>query len=392
MEIVEKIKEYLLRLKNNEDLEVVRKDFIKDFSSVDPNVIMEAEQQIIKSGVPAKEVQKLCDIHSALFHSKTANEQIKKANIDSKIDYSNKSTIAKQLSNVTGHPIETFIRENKAILEEALKLEKKVINKSATTNDLISLKQVSIHYAKKGDIIYPLLKVNYNVTGPSDVMWGVDDEIRDSISYNSKIDITDRWYERVGILINRIKEMIYKEENILFPICAVNFKEDEWIGIYHDLKGYSDVYGIHYNAWDKAEKNKKEISPIITDEIIMPGGHLKINELTALLNTIPLEITFVDKNDINRYFNEGTKVFKRPSMAIDRSVYSCHPPKFEIVCRTIINDFKAGKNEPVSIWMEKNGETMLVTYLPVRDKDGSYLGITEIVQNMSFAKEHFTQK
>lgn len=392
MEIVEKIKGYLFRLKNNEDLEVVRKDFIKDFSSVDPNVIMEAEQQIIKSGVPAKEVQKLCDIHSALFHSKTANEQIKKANTDSKIDYSNKSTIFKQLSNITGHPIETFIRENKAILEEALKLEKKVVNKSATTNDLISLKQVSIHYAKKGDIIYPLLKVNYNVTGPSDVMWGVDDEIRDSISYNTKIDITDRWYERVGILINRIKEMIYKEENILFPICAVNFKEDEWIGIYHDLKGYSDVYGIHYNVWDKAEKNKKEILPIITDEIIMPGGHLKINELTALLNTIPLEITFVDKNDINRYFNEGTKVFKRPSMAIDRSVYSCHPPKFEIVCRTIIDDFKAGKNEPVSIWMEKNGEPMLVTYLPVKDKDGSYLGITEIVQNMSFAKEHFTQK
>ena len=62
------------------------------------------------------------------------------------------------------------------------------------------------------------------------------------------------------------------------------------------------------------------------DEIVMPGGHVTLEQLTALLNTIPVEITFVDENNINRYFNEGPKLFKRPSMAIDREVFSCHPP------------------------------------------------------------------
>ena len=110
-----------------------------------------------------------------------------------------------------------------------------------------------------------------------------------------------------------------------------------------------------------------------------------------MLNTIPLEITFVDKEDINRYFNEGPKVFKRPGMAIDREVFSCHPPKIEVQVRKIIGSFKNNTADKVPIWMEKNGRTMLVTYMAVRNKAGKYLGTVEIVQDMEFAKEHFTK-
>ena len=121
----------------------------------------------------------------------------------------------------------------------------------------------------------------------------------------------------------------------------------------------------------------------------MPGGHMTVPQLTALLNTIPVEITFIDENDINRYFNEGPKVFKRPGMAIDREVYSCHPPKIEPMVRSILDDFKSGARDQVQIWMEKGGRTMLVSYIAVRDNSGKYVGTTEIVQDMEFAKEHF---
>lgn len=110
-----------------------------------------------------------------------------------------------------------------------------------------------------------------------------------------------------------------------------------------------------------------------------------------MLNTIPLEITFIDDENINRYFNDGPKVFKRPKMAIGREVFSCHPPKIEQRVRGIIDEFRAGKLDKVPVWMEKNGKTMLVTYMAVRNKDNEYLGTMELVQDMEFAKEHFTK-
>ncbi len=121
----------------------------------------------------------------------------------------------------------------------------------------------------------------------------------------------------------------------------------------------------------------------------MSGGHLTVAQLTAMLNTIPMEITFVDDQNINRFFNEGPKDFKRPKMAIDREVFSCHPPKIEAKVRMILNEFRAGTLDKVPVWMEKNGKTMLVTYMAVRDPDGNYIGTLELVQDMGFAKEHF---
>ena len=145
--------------------------------------------------------------------------------------------------------------------------------------------------------------------------------------------------------------------------------------------------------YEKAEDNKEQITSSVSGaEIVLAGGHMTIEQLTALLNTIPLELTFVDDRNINCYFNEGPKDFKRPKMAIGRSVFSCHPPKVEEKVRHIINEFRAGNLDEVPVWMEKNGKTMLVKYMAVRDGSGNYLGTVELVQNMDFAKEHFLGK
>ncbi|MFQ8901178.1 MAG: PAS domain-containing protein [Lachnospira eligens] len=116
---------------------------------------------------------------------------------------------------------------------------------------------------------------------------------------------------------------------------------------------------------------------------------MSVAQLEAMLNTLPIEITFIDDNNINRFFNEGAKVFKRPGMAIDREVFSCHPPKIEPMVRSIIESFK-NHTRICSVWMEKQGKPFLVTYYAVRDKKGIYLGTVEVVQDMQFAKEHFT--
>lgn len=238
---------------------------------------------MIASGTPITEVQKLCDVHSALFHDKTKTE------ISDKL--------------------------------------------------LAKLREIAIHYAKKGDLLYPHLKVKYGISGPSDVMWTHDDEIRDEFAAVIKAGVRDAaWLERVSAVIKRAEEMIYKEENILFPNCAANFTREEWVGIYFDSKDYPDCLGVVPQRWALAERAKYVVEGASPEnmEIVMPGGHMNVAQLTALLNTLPFEITFVDDQNINRFFNEGQKDFKRPGMAIDREVFSCHPPKVEAQVRRVI--------------------------------------------------------
>lgn len=534
----EALRSLLDRLSEGEDLESVRADFVRDFKDVDPAEIMRAEQGLMESGMPLSKVQKLCDVHSALFHGDTREEKI--ANAERAVqaslknhagkeekNYINKSVEADALIQIPGHPLSTFTKENEALgqylentkarwesLVESLSGKAGGKNKAEKSEkaekiegtegvqgapdweallavfseELAKLRSFIVHYAKKGDLLYPLLKVKYDISGPSQVMWTVDDEIRDTLgelnrelSEKSKgvralkntgedLDDEEEAYIRSKAEIaesilnsfflknylavrNRMEEMIYKEENILFPMCALQFQKEEWIQIYFDSKDYDACFSVENAIWKEAEetgntpekwraveavgeaereKGRKEASeehsgdvhntalpqgagkmledllrrveslegksgnsgeaPSARDgEIIMPGGHLKKNELIAMLNTLPVEITFVDKDNINRFFNEGPKVFKRPQMAIDREVFSCHPPKVEPMVRMIIGNFRDGKEDEVPIWMEKGGKPFLVRYMAVRDKEQNYVGTLEAVTDMTEVKEHFRQ-
>ena len=537
----EALRSLLDRLSEGEDLESVRADFVRDFKDVDPAEIMRAEQGLMESGMPLSKVQKLCDVHSALFHGDTREEKIANAEraVQSSLknqagkeekNYINKSLEADALIRISGHPLSTFTKENEALgqylentkarweslveslsgkaggKDKAEKSEKVEIAEGAEgeqgaqgapdweallavfSEELAKLRSFIVHYAKKGDLLYPLLKVKYDISGPSQVMWTVDDEIRDTLGelnrelsekskgvralkntgedwddeeeeyIRSKAEIAESilnsfFLKNYLAVRNRMEEMIYKEENILFPMCALQFQKEEWIQIYFDSKDYNACFSVENASWKEAEetgntpekwraaesagnsekeKSGKEASkehsedfhaaelpqgagkmledllrrveslegksgnrgesPAASDgEIIMPGGHLKKNELIAMLNTLPVEITFVDKDNINRFFNEGPKVFKRPQMAIDREVFSCHPPKVEPMVRMIIGNFRDGKEDEVPIWMEKGGKPFLVRYMAVRDKEQNYVGTLEAVTDMTEVKEHFRQ-
>ena len=385
---IKKLTEYLQRLGAGEELEEVRKDFIKEFSDVQASEIMEAEQELMKQGTPLEEVQRLCDVHAALFHGVTPDEEMKKRQSFEQKEYGNKSQQAQELEQVEGHPLYTLTKENQALL--------KLLQQFAGSEDenlLSIIGQFAVHYAKKGDLLYPHLKVKYGIAGPSDVMWTVDDEIRDEYStLMRESQRGDEWNKRLRAVLKRIEEMVHKEQNILFPICAVNFTKEEWMGIYRDAKDYIVCFGVEDVHWQEAEDQEIVRENSGKDEIVLPGGHMTLEQLTALLNTVPLEITFIDVDNINRFFNEGPKVFKRPGMALDREVFSCHPPKIEPMVRAIIDDFRHGRKDRVPVWMEKGGRTMVVTYMAVRDKTGKYVGTAEFVQDMEFAKEHFGKK
>lgn len=391
--IIDRIQEYLKRLGTDEDFEKVRADFAKEFEEVDAADIMQAEQQLLQNGTPLEEVQRLCDVHAALFHGKTKEEQIANAEKQSATALKEKrQRSVGAYAGIPGHPICTFVLENKE-LEKVIAQCRAAIGTGKIEDELFErLRQVSVHYAKKGDLLYPHLNVKYKISGPSAVMWTVDDEIRDELASLAQQRTNDSvWTEQLQAVLVRMEEMIYKEQNILFPNCTLNFTEEEWMQIYRDSKDYPSCFGVENGVWEQAEAYLKEGQQTAAskDEIVMAGGHMTIEQFEAMLNTIPLELTFVDADNINRYFNEGPKVFKRPGMAIDREVFSCHPPKIEQMVRKIIEDFRNGTRDQVPVWMNKNGRAMLVTYMAVQDRNQQYIGTVEVVQDMEFAREHF---
>lgn len=394
-ERVEQLKGFLKRLGTGEDLGAVREDFASQFAHVEASEIMKAEQGLMREGTPLAEVQQLCDLHSALFHGSTIHEQMESehAKVEAVLEAQEKSKSVVSLVETVGHPLNRLTEENKTLdaLIEATKV--KVADKTATVDDVNEVRQVSIHYAKKGDLLYPHLKVAYDISGPSMVMWTVDDDIRDGFGRLARAkSIDDAWYEEFDGLLTRAQEMIYKEQNILFPICAENFSTEEWYQIYKDTEQYEEIFGVERVAWAEAEAALATQTTNASGDdntIALIGGSLTVDQLNAMLNTMPMEVTFVDHEDINRYFNDGEKVFKRPTTAIGRDVFSCHPPKVEPIVRGIIESFRKGERDNVAVWLEKVGRPFYVNYMAVRDQNNNYLGTLELVQDMQFAKDHF---
>jgi len=332
-ERVEQLKGFLKRLGTGEELGAVREDFASQFKHVEASEIMKAEQGLMREGTPLEEVQQLCDLHSALFHGSTIHEQMdaEHAKVEAVLEAQEKSQSVVTLIETVGHPLNRLTEENKALDTLIESLKTKVANQSITLEDVNAVRQVSIHYAKKGDLLYPHLKVAYDISGPSMVMWTVDGDIRDTFGRLAKsATFTESWYEDFDAVLTRAQEMIYKEQNILFPLCAENFTAQEWYQIYKDTAQYEEIFGVERIAWTEAElalADSHAPASATDNTIALIGGSMTLDQLDAMLNTMPMEVTFVDHEDINCYFNDGEKVFKRPTTAIGRDVYSCHPPK-----------------------------------------------------------------
>lgn len=414
------LRSYIERLTNGEELETVRAEFVENFKEVDALEIANAEQHLIRSGVPYQEVQKLCDVHSALFHGSTKQEKVMNAE---KAVTASKEAAQRRMNGVnerkeaeikaqtliaeSGHPLNVLTLENEGIAEQIAvvnKLFEEGADRAIITEELNKLRAVSIHYAKKGDIIYTILKSRYDVTGPSDVMWTVDDEIRDELRRVTDGTLSDEeWLEKSKAVVKRADEMLFKEANILFPICVQFFKDEEWEEVGRDLKEYDFcLLKEEPVEWEKASKEdythraakEGKNGAAGNDEVIFALGHMTPYQLEAMLNTIPLELTFVDHVDMNRYYNDNgeKKLFKRPISSLDREVYTCHPPTIEPMVRSIISSFKSGAQDKVEVWMNKGENEVLVSYRAVRDAEGNYVGTLECVQIMDEIRDHYKEK
>ena len=353
-----KIKSYIKRLSDGEDLESVRKDFKENFDGVSSSEIMDAEESLLDEGMDKEEVRRLCDVHSALFHGMTIAEE-------KKIVYDN--------------PVLNLFQDENNEIKDLIAKTKAYYGGEICENPLEELqKLLNSHYRKKGDLIYPLLESKYNKSGPSEVMWGVDYEILRNIKKALKRNDKDLLEET----IIRAEEMTYKEENILYPLLEENLSDEDYSNIYSDLKEYDQECSDNELPEEIYDKDDKYI--------YFSKGKMRVDQLEAMLDTLEIEITYVDEKDINSYYNNPreNKIFKRPKSSLGRKVYSCHPPQALPKVKKIIGDLKSGARDKVVVIRDIGGSDYTVTYYGVWDKEGNYKGILETVQNMDFYKNY----
>jgi DUF438 domain-containing protein len=295
-----------------------------------------------------------------------------------------------------GHPIHTFILENNEIdklLQSKLKVHLNQFAEKDSVDhvymlleDMNMLLDIDKHYSRKENLVFPYLE-KYGIFGPSTNMWRIDDYIRDSIKL-AKLKLTNYSGEKEAVLeavhyiINEVSGMIYREENILFPMALNNLTEDEWVKIAHE----SDEIGFCLTEpaaeW-KPERKGLDEKAISEGYIKMETGILSLKQLELLLNHLPVDITFIDHEDVVRYFSHGKeRTFARTKAVIGRTVQNCHPPRSVHVVEDLLADFKAGKKDCEDFWIKFRDKYVYIRYFAVRDENGQYIGTLEFTQNI----------
>lgn len=383
------LKEIIMELHDGKSVEEVQERFSKLIEGVSATEISMMENQLIKEGLPVSEVQRLCDVHAAVF--KGSIEEIH---------------MPENPADIPGHPIHTFKMENRAIERQISKEVKPLLselleNDSKDTRDkLISelnkLYEVDKHFSRKENLIFPYLE-KYGVTGPPKVMWGVDDEIRNylknvmSIIKDSDNDAKEI-SKNVDAVISSIEEMIFKEENIMFPMAMDTLNEDEWLKIAKESHEIGYCIYEPKKEWIPKRVNveaKTEQEVDITEGesdgyIKLETGILSVKELEAMLNAMPVDITFVDKDGIVKYFSQGTeRIFARTKAVIGRTVSNCHPPASVHIIERIVEDLMSGVKDHEDFWIKRGDIFVLIRYFAVRDNDGNYVGTLEFTQNIA---------
>lgn len=381
----ELLKHMILQLHEGTAPEEIRARLAELLKSIPYNEVVQVEQELINEGLPEEDVLEFCDIHTQV--------------LEGHIDQSG----AKEIPE--GHPVDVFKKENKELLKLAQTI-KHFIEKGLETKNrdlettLIQLKgmfnnlmDVEKHYLRKENLLFPYLE-KYNITGPPKVMWGKHDETRELLKAvleslsNPKLISPDELPTLQEIVflpaLESVSDMVMKEEEILLPMSMDKLSDEEWYQIVIQSPEIGFCIYDPEITW-KPEGITPEPSARVSNGIIqLPTGRLEPSELIAFFATMPVELTFVDNMDKVRFFSHGKNpVFKRNRAVIGRDVRLCHPSKSVHVVEQIISDFKAGREDQASFWLEMQGVFVHITYYALKDEHGKYLGILEVVQDIT---------
>ncbi len=391
----EMLKEIIKELHAGKDVDEVKAKFEEAVGDVTVAEISQMEHDLmVEEGIPVEEVQRLCSVHAAVF--KGSIEEIHRS---------------EKPEDEPGHPIHTWKMENKEVdllvnfklqlHTERFEKEDSDDNRFKLLEDLNLLLDLDKHYSRKENLLFPFLE-KYGIDGPTKVMWGVDDAIRLAIKEaKSKLTHYQGNKEDVVAVLNHVikevTEMIFKEENILFPMALETLTEDEWVKIADESEEIGYCLTAPTEVWKperhplEIEEEKEEIKP--EDGFVrFETGILSVKQLEMILNHLPVDLTFIDENDVVRYFSHGERIFARTKAVIGRTVQNCHPPQSVHVVEKLLQDFKSGAKDVEDFWIPVKDKFVYIRYFAIRDEEGTYMGTLEFSQNVAAIRELEGQK
>ncbi len=387
-----KLKELILKLHAGQGEEAVRRELLQSLASIPYGEVVEVEQELIGEGLPEAEVLKLCDAHSAVLHGR--------------VDLSGQKAVA------DGHPVDVLRRENAELRKVTARAREVLAGVEKGEGEIGAavlelrllfnlLFDVDKHYQRKEYLVFPFLE-QQGITGPPKVMWGKHDEIRDLVKGGIEaLQAGEMGREELLALaeillrpaLQGIDDMTVKEEEILLPMALDKLSEGDWMAI----SGQSAQFGFClYDPpadWPpRAEGSRVEETGTLEaaapaaasavargGNISLPSGSFTVEELLAILNTLPADMTFVDRNDKVKYFSQGAeRIFQRNRAILNRDVRHCHPPASAHIVERIIEDFKSGRESRAPFWIRMGGKFIHIEYFALRNGNGEYLGTLEV--------------
>ena len=288
--------------------------------------------------------------------------------------------------------------------------------------------------------MFPIME-KYGHDSPPKVMWGVDDQIRELFA--KVLDVAKKLPDSSILQVKELFEafaqefegMIFKEESILLMILLEAFTQGDSLSIAEESDAYGYAIILPSEKWvpkrldfkeeasEESEGSTEPLSSSNGDEhrqvIETPegqltitftpkkkeenfdrnqpqpfgNGYLSVEQANLILNHLPMEITFVNKDDIFQYYNDAAPfeemIFKRTPSQVGRNVELCHPPKYLEKVKTIMQGLREGKKDKYEMWFksESRGKFVHVTYAAVRDEAGEFQGVLEYVQDIQPYRE-----
>ncbi|HAZ30734.1 TPA: DUF438 domain-containing protein [Candidatus Acetothermia bacterium] len=367
----EALKGILRRLHAGEGPEALKAAFRDAVGNMSPTEIAQIEEELVREGLPREELMKLCDLHLALFEDSLAGAEV---------------------TTPPWHPLHILMAEHREMLGMANRLAsrarkgvKSPQDKAEVENLVKHLVASESHYRREENVLFPYLE-RHGIVEPPRVMWAEHDRIRElKKTVVEEAQGGKRFAETAIALSEMLASHFLKENRILFPTGLRVIPEGEWPEIRRqfDEIGYCCFTPAAPAAPASPARPEPAAGPEMEVRLRFPTGELTPQELEALLNALPVDITFVGADDKVRYFS-GSKdrIFVRTPAVLGRKVQDCHPQKSVHVVEKIVADFKAGRRDAAEFWIPFQGQFVYIRYFPVRGKFGEYLGTVEVTQDI----------
>ena len=374
------LKELIRRAHAGANVEELKAEFQEKLGNLTPVEIAQLEQELVQEGISREEIAKLCDVHLALFRESL--EEVEPL-------------------APPWHPIHILMEEHRRMLDHAERLREATerLRRSPGNAKLLGeieqqlkhIEESEPHYLREENVLFPVLE-RHGITEPPQVMWMEHDHIRSlkkelrRLLASREAGYEHRLAEFALALSDVLMGHFHKEGKILFPTALDVIPEGEWPALREEFDGIG--YCCFTPSPPPAPRGPEKGTPRqAPDRITLETGEFTPEELEALLNTLPVDITFVDAQDRVRYFNQSRdRVFVRSKSVLGRTVQNCHPQKSVHIVNRILEEFRTGKRDRAEFWINMGGRLIYIRYFPLWGEDGRYLGTLEVTQDVTGIK------